>query len=111
MSSSFHSSLTQAQTHFMDLGKSHLKEIAQELLPQRAVTTTNQGEVDYVFSILYIIGLILLAFLIIFIQGFFVKTLWNFVIPTTFGIKDPKKARLTWLTGISLLILFRILFF
>lgn len=94
-----------SKNKFLKAGRENWRELSHQLFPQRS--SINE-ETDYVYSILYIIGLILLALLIIFIQGFFVKTLWNFVLPRA---TDDKIKRLNWLSAISLLILMRILFF
>lgn len=80
--------------------------------PANATTATNQPSTIY--TVLYVIGLLLFAFLVIFIQGFFIKELWNFTLPYLFLDPATGKARvqkITWLGAIALLILVRILFF
>jgi hypothetical protein len=106
-------SLNQVKNRFLEDGQANLQGFRRHGLlstrPESSRQGETDGETDWTFSILYLIGLFLLALLIVFIQGFFVKILWNFVIPPLFGLN--KVNRLTWLTAVSLLVLTRILFF
>lgn len=101
----FFHSLQQVKTKLLEHGRENLRDTEKYLLFNKQ----SSSETDWTFSVLYLIGLFLLALLIVFIQAFFVKILWNFVIPPLFGLE--KINRLTWLSAVSLLVLIRILFF
>jgi hypothetical protein len=101
----FFHSLVKVKNQLIEHGRENIRDTEKYLLFSKQGT----NETDWTFSILYLIGLFLLALLIIFITAFFVKILWNFVIPPLFGL--DKVNRITWLSAVSLLVLVRILFF
>ena len=93
------------------IGKQQVDEFQTEL-QSHPTSTKNEQETDWTFTILYVICLFLFAILIIFIQAFFVKILWNYFFFCLFGAKtDKTPPYLTWLSSANLLVLVRILFF
>lgn len=96
------SGLSHAKEYFMQAGKENFREFERQFFPGKQTG----GDPDYVFDIIYLIVLILLATLVIIIQAFFVLILWNFVIP-----RLQKGEKMTWLMAASLLIMVRIVFF
>lgn len=109
----FYDSVLKVRNKLGEYSKASVQEIEKQIFDRQPADNVQP---DYVFTILYLVGLFLFALIIVMIQSFFVMILWNYTIPHLFGQQDSNKdenkvKKLNWLSALSLLVLIRILFF
>jgi hypothetical protein len=101
----FYASLSKAKDKLSEYSQDTFKHLQNQILDRQ----NDAPPPDYVFTILYLVGLFLFSLLIVMIQSFFVMIFFNYTIPYLFGLDKVRKAN--WLNAMSLLVLIRILFF